>query len=95
MKKKYTLKNKKRFFTFLFLILGIMITFVFADISYGIKKKEYKLIEIKYGDTLWDIADRYRGSIEIRKFLYEIKKANSLDSSEIYTGDTLKIPVAG
>lgn len=95
MKKKYTLKNKKRFFTFLFLILGVMITFVFADISYGTKQKEYKLIEIKYGDTLWDIADRYRGNTEIRKFLYEIKKVNSLDTSEIYTGDTLKIPVAG
>jgi hypothetical protein len=95
MKKKYKLKNKKRFFTLIFLLFAVMITFIFADITYGYKEKEYKMVEIKCGDTLWDIADRYRGDTEIRKFLYEIKKVNSLDTSNIYTGDTLKIPVAG
>ncbi len=95
MKKRYTLKNKKRFFTLIFLIFGIMITFVFADISYGYKKKEYKMVEIQYGDTLWDIADRYKGDIEIRKFLFEIKKVNKLDTSDIYIGDMIRIPISG
>lgn len=95
MKRKYTLKNKRRFFTFVFLIFGIMITCIFADISYGYKEKEYKMIEIQQGDTLWDIAQRYRGDTEIRKYLYEIKRVNGLDTSEIYIGDMLKIPVTG
>jgi LysM repeat protein len=72
-----------------------MITCIFADISYGYKEKEYKMIEIQQGDTLWDIAQRYRGDTEIRKYLYEIKRINGLDTSEIYIGDMLKIPVTG
>ncbi|MDP4182768.1 MAG: LysM peptidoglycan-binding domain-containing protein [Bacillota bacterium] len=93
MKKKYILKNKKRFFTFLFLIFSIMITFIFADISYGYKEKEYKAIEVRYGDTLWDIANRYKGDSEIREYLFEIKKINNIDSSNIFPGDIIKIPL--
>lgn len=47
----------------------------------------YKYHVVQKGDTLWDIAKRYNGSVE------EIKKMNShLDMSTLHTGTKLKIP---
>ncbi len=49
---------------------------------------DYKYHIVEKGDTLWDIAKRYNGSVE------EIKKLNShIDMSTLHTGTKLKISV--
>ncbi len=46
------------------------------------------------GDTLWDIAAVYTPpGDDIRDTIYDIKLANSLESSVIVVGDTLIIPL--
>lgn len=48
---------------------------------------KYKYHIVQKGDTLWDIANRYNGSVE------EIKELNKhLDMSTLHTGTKLKIP---
>ncbi|MGF6989044.1 LysM repeat protein [Lachnospiraceae bacterium PM6-15] len=46
-------------------------------------EKYYKSIQITSGDTLWDIANEYRGNQEIKSYIKEIKKMNNLKSDQI------------
>lgn len=92
MKKKYVLKNKVRFYTVVFTTLFVIFTFVFTTSVHGFKEKTYETITVRRGDTLWDIAVRYNKSRDVRKYIYEIKKLNSLSDSIIYEGDKLILP---
>lgn len=93
MKKKYVLKNKKKFCSFI-IVLSIMLTTIFfATNAYGFEGTSYETVTVQKGDTLWSIAGEYCKKGDIRRFIYEIKKANNLSESNIYEGDDLKIPV--
>ena len=49
---------------------------------------------VTYGDTLWSIANEYKSEdMSTGEFVYMIKKANDLTTSEINAGDVLLIPV--
>lgn len=92
MKRRYVLKNKVRFITIVFTVLILVSTFIFATSAYGYKEPGFKIIKVKTGDTLWDIANKYGKNGDIRKYIYEIKKVNKLASSKIFAGDELMIP---
>lgn len=48
---------------------------------------------VVYGDTLWSIANTYKGDdVSTGEFVYKIKKANNLTTAEITAGDVLVIP---
>ncbi len=91
--KRYVLKNKKRFFSVIFIILAIMFIAVFSDISYGYDEPTYKTLIVKPGDTLWDIAAQHKNSCDIREFVYKIKKLNGLKTSSLIVGKEIKIPI--
>lgn len=93
MKKRYSLKNKKRFATFISIIMLLTISTIFATTVYGFKEPSYKVVSIRQGDTLWGIAQDYKGKEDVREFIYKVKKINHLASSEIFQGAELKIPV--
>ncbi|MCL2817268.1 MAG: LysM peptidoglycan-binding domain-containing protein [Clostridiales bacterium] len=61
----------------------------------GKSDTEYVEIIVKKGDTIWGLVREarpgYRGNIQ--KAVYEIKQINGLDSSVIYPGQILKIPI--
>lgn len=92
MKKKLRLRNKKRFTSFLFLLLvtGMLAGSVIA--AAGNEKTEYRTVTVIPGDTLWDIAKANAGNKDIRKYVYDIKKINQLDNATIYVGQTLYLP---
>ncbi|NLM09564.1 MAG: LysM peptidoglycan-binding domain-containing protein [Clostridiaceae bacterium] len=91
--KVYRLKNKNRFFTVLFLMFTVIIFFVGSVISSGKNvNKEYKTITVRQGDTLWDIASKHCGKMEIRQYIYQIKKVNNLDDAIIYVGQKINLP---
>jgi len=80
----------------LFLIFGISVFFSKATLSY--KQLEYEIICVEHGDTLLKIAEKQKESNEyykrkdIRDIVYDIKKVNNLNSSDIYVAQELKIP---
>lgn len=97
--KRYVIVNPRRFFiflTFVFMILSVIL-FIFINSTkahssiYEVKYKEYYILE---GDNLWDISSRnIPDGYDIRKMIYEIKELNQMDTSCIYAGDIIKIPV--
>lgn len=93
MRKRYVLKNKRRFCTAIIALSVVLSTLFFATSSYGSAEKQYETITVQSGDTLWEIADRYNKGGDIRRIIYEIKEANNLTGSMIYAGDILRIPV--
>jgi hypothetical protein len=94
MRKRYILKNKRRFCAVILSFSFIIAIIFFASSAYGYEGEKYDIINIERGDTLWGIAGRYCKNGDIRKYIYEIKKANSLTESTIFEGDELKIPLS-
>ncbi|MDI9482361.1 MAG: LysM peptidoglycan-binding domain-containing protein [Bacillota bacterium] len=93
MRKRYRLKNRKKFAAFLF-CTALMLLYV-GSVSLsnaGNIMTEYRSVTVNHGDTLWEIAGKYRGGTEIREYIYKIKKMNNLDSALIYAGQTLNLP---
>lgn len=93
MKKRYVLKNKFRFSCFITLLILLTIIAVLSNIAYCSKQQSYKVVVVKQGETLWNIAKYYKKNMDIRESIYEIKKVNNLTNSEIFVGNELKIPL--
>ncbi len=92
MNKKYVLKNKRRFCTFVTVMVVLLITVLFVGTSYGYKPTENIQHSVQPGDTLWNIAQQYNPNGDVRKTVYEIKSLNNMSSSDICAGETLIIP---
>ncbi|HZK27603.1 MAG TPA: LysM peptidoglycan-binding domain-containing protein [Thermoclostridium sp.] len=89
----YRLKNKKRFFTFISLLIIVVILFIGTVSSTGKNAiQENQFITVRQGDTLWKIASSHRGSIEIRHYIYKLKEVNNLNDAIIYAGQKLELP---
>ncbi|HHX17655.1 MAG TPA: LysM peptidoglycan-binding domain-containing protein [Clostridium sp.] len=93
MKKRYILKNKKRFICFIAFILTSMFIIISMANIYGYKEECYEVIKIKSGDTLWDIAQSYNTRGDIREYIHRIIEINNLENSEIKAGAELIIIV--
>ena len=97
--RRYVIVNRKRFFIFtmIFLIGIALILFSILSISgvYSISTVEnFEEYCIKKGDTLWEIAIEFAPEgYDTRKFIYDIKEHNNMESSMIYKGEKLFIPV--
>ena len=92
MKKTYQLKNKKRFMVILLLFFLAVVCAGLCTAAALSVPPAYRYISVKPGDTLWEIADKYSDNIEIREYIYKIKKINSLEDATIYAGQKLYIP---
>jgi LysM repeat protein len=92
-KKKYLLKNKPKFFIFLFFISLIVSTVIYTASVSGYKEPEYQSIIINSGDTLWSIAEKYSQNNNIREYIYNVKKINNLDSSIVYENTAIIVPL--
>lgn len=52
--------------------------------------------QVRAGDTLWDIAaSHYGDSVDIRRAVYDIRRANGLSQALLHPGDTLTLPYEG
>lgn len=97
-RKKYVIVNMSRFYTFitlLFILCAILLfTIIYSPKAHSsIYEPRYKEYHIGEGDSLWDIAlNNMPEGYDVRKMIYEIKKANNMETSYIYAGDTIKIP---
>lgn len=81
------------------LILVVITVLITANVVYAVggrldaQPRSFFEIGVYSGDTLWDIAETYKPSGgDIRNFIREIRRLNSLDSETIYPGQILIIP---
>ncbi|MDF2987072.1 MAG: Peptidoglycan-binding LysM [Eubacterium sp.] len=92
--KRYVLKNKVKFFSFIFLTSLIIFMMVYTVSVSGHKEPCYETVTINSGDTLWSIAQQYNSdNRDIRGYIHDIKKLNNLDSSLLIENTSIIIPV--
>lgn len=78
----------------LILFITLILISAFSLIGFGEDNSEVLVHEVQSGDTLWAIAAfYYDNNIDIRKAIYNIKKANDIDSAIITPGKKLIIPL--
>ncbi|MCF8002122.1 MAG: LysM peptidoglycan-binding domain-containing protein [Halanaerobiales bacterium] len=97
---KLTRQNEKKAKYSKLLVLTVIILSMILLISVlsfkAMTEKEiyYKDIEIKNGQTLWQIAESEFGSdSNIRKYVYQIKQINNLNDSNLSPGQIIKVPI--
>ncbi len=88
--------NAKRIVANILLILAIFTLFRLLAV-YELGKEEVKTYDIIIddNDTLWNIASKISSEKElnIQKVIYDIQDINNMNSSNIYKGQTLLIPI--
>lgn len=96
-RKRYRITSKFRFITSIILILMLAtVAFNFITglyVSTALTKPQYTNVQITYGDTLWDIACRYKSDdTDVRKAVYDICMANDIEASDLEPGMIIKVP---
>ena len=85
------MKEKLILFTFL-TIFSLITTPIIKNNSLNIPTNNGLMTyQVQKGDSLWDIALKY-DSNDIENFLFEAKKLNNLENSEIFEDQILIIP---
>jgi nucleoid-associated protein YgaU len=74
-------------------VVSMLGSFIFEARARGEAAVDYHEHMVKPGDTLWTIAQKYtNGEGDIRKYIYDIKKANEMENSDLFPGQILCIP---
>ena len=105
-KRQRELREKRPFFiTGAVLIISLLSVFFFLYFGDRVVKAQesandiqYKVVEIKNGDSLWSIAKENMdntndsGFINIYQYIHEIKRCNNMKSNQINAGCYLMVP---
>ena len=97
-KKRYRIKSRVRFFTFVLVMLLLTVTasntILGLNNAEGQTKDQYTIVEVLYGDTIWDIArEHLSDDMDLRDAVHVIMSINNISAEELQPGQTLKIPV--
>lgn len=99
MKGSFKIANKARFSMFL---ISVLITIIiignllfFKNQVFGSRYEyDYEEIKIVEGDTLWTLAlDYVSDEYDVRRMIYEIREFNKMDTSDIYEGEVIRVPI--
>ena len=105
-KRQRELREKRPFFiTGAVLIISLLSVYFFLYFGDRVVKAQesandiqYKVVEIKNGDSLWSIAKENMdntndsGFINIYQYIHEIKRCNNMKSNQINAGCYLMVP---
>ena len=86
------IKSMPRFILFLSILFVLIscLTNMFINSVFSYEEPKYETITVCKGETLWSIASGLKGNVNEKVF--EIKKLNNLENSNLYIGQTLVIP---
>jgi hypothetical protein len=97
-KKRYRIKSRVRFFAFVLIVMLLSVTaantMMGLNNAEGQTKDQFTIVEVSYGDTIWDIArDHLSEGMDLRDAVHIIMSVNNISAEELQPGQTLKIPV--
>ena len=75
------------------LLLAITVAFVAYLYITDEKIEQYEHITIEQGDTLWSLAETYRGKMAKHDWINFVKKENGLRDEIVVYGQILVVPV--
>ena len=75
-------------------LLGVAVAFIAYIYMTDEKIEQYEQITIAYGETLWSLADEYRGKMSTQDWVVFVQKENHLFEGMLQAGQTITIPVA-
>lgn len=88
------IKDSRRLKLFCFVIFFIAIMVMQSRWIYSYDYPHTQSVIVSSGDSLWGIASEYKSESEdIREFIYKIKELNLLETSEVFEGQELRVPV--
>jgi|GEM_PF-597478 len=96
MRTKVVIKNKMRFIISLLLIVTLIVGIFMMSVGEGKelgfdKNINWVYVKVKEGDTLWSISKNFVDqTIDIRDYVYFIRKINNLKTGYIYPGQVLR-----
>lgn len=79
------------------LMLSLMMLFlysVFAITVAWMTPQPMSTIEVKEGDTLWTLAEQYKGKMARDEWIATVKRHNQLSRDLLFVGDQLDVPDA-
>ncbi|WP_139991839.1 LysM peptidoglycan-binding domain-containing protein [Kurthia sp. Dielmo] len=53
---------------------------------------DFGIIQVKDGDTLWTLAERYKGDMDREDWILSVKRENAIYEDRLYVGDELNVP---
>lgn len=95
MKRRYVLKNKRRFMIAVAIVISIIsaVFLVAFDRIEGYGEEEYTQFTVSRGDTMWDIVkETYGDKTDIRKMISKLKRVNDMETTDIFEGQVLLLP---
>lgn len=57
------------------------------------EKVEHDYITVESGDTLWSLAEHYRGKMDVHEWIAKVKTHNHLYTDTIKAGSELFVPI--
>lgn len=84
--------NKLKFMRSVSILIFILIALFNISIAKSNEKTEITSYTVGKDETFWSIAEEYKAENEdSRQYIYNIKKLNNMNTSNIYEGQILKI----
>ena len=82
--------QKNNYIVVLFITFMVIVGFLFITDN---GKTTYEQIEIQHGDTLWNLAEHYRGDMKPQEWIKLVQSENHLNNEIIIAGQVLTIPI--
>lgn len=81
--------QKYNYIKILCIVTLLIITYIYITDD----EMAYEQIIIQQGDTLWTLAERYKGNLTTEQWIHKVKKENDIQGEHIVAGGTLTIPI--
>lgn len=75
-------------------LLGVTFAFIAYIFLTDVKIEQYEQITIEHGDTLWSLAEDYRGKMSTQDWVAFVKKENHLFDGMVQAGQIITVPIA-
>lgn len=79
--------------SFIAMLAVMAIAFLLVMYVKDEKIEKYEQIEVAQGDTLWSLAEHYRGKMSKEQWIEAVKNDNILFTDTIQAGQVLHVPV--